>query len=284
MSTQDFPTPSREFRYYGVRPAWQWIDLAEVWRFRELIWMFALRDLKVRYRQTVVGIAWAVLQPLATMVIFWVLFQLLRGKPTASGLPYAVTSLCGLLPWQFFAASVTNATLSLVENQNLIQKVYFPRVILPVSSMIPALVDFCFAFVLLIGLMFFYGVTPTWTVVLLPFFLLLGFITALAVAMWLSALNAIYRDIQYVVPFVMQIGMFISPVVYEMDAAIPQKWQWLYSLNPMVSVLEGFRWTLLGMQPPAVGPMLVSFAGVALVFVSGTFYFRRMERFFSDRI
>ena len=243
-----------------------------------------MRDLKVRYRQTVVGIAWAVLQPLATMVIFWVLFQLLRGKPTASGLPYAVTSLCGLLPWQFFAASVTNATLSLVENQNLIQKVYFPRVILPVSSMIPALVDFCFAFVLLIGLMFFYGVTPTWTVVLLPFFLLLGFITALAVAMWLSALNAIYRDIQYVVPFVMQIGMFISPVVYEMDAAIPQKWQWLYSLNPMVSVLEGFRWTLLGMQPPAVGPMLVSFAGVALVFVSGTFYFRRMERFFSDRI
>lgn len=284
MSTQDFPTPSREFRYYGVRPAWQWIDLAEVWRFRELIWMFALRDLKVRYRQTVVGIAWAVLQPLATMVIFWVLFQLLRGKPTASGLPYAVTSLCGLLPWQFFAASVTNATLSLVENQNLIQKVYFPRVILPVSSMIPALVDFCFAFVLLIGLMFFYGVTPTWTVVLLPFFLLLGFITALAVAMWLSALNAIYRDIQYVVPFVMQIGMFISPVVYEMDAAIPQNWQWLYSLNPMVSVLEGFRWTLLGMQPPAPGPMLVSFAGVALVFVSGTFYFRRMERFFSDRI
>lgn len=284
MSTQDFPAAARDFRYYGVRPAWQWIDLAEVWRFRELIWMFALRDLKVRYRQTIVGIAWAVLQPLATMVIFWVLFQLLRGKPTASGLPYAVTSLCGLLPWQFFAASVTNATLSLVENQNLIQKVYFPRVILPVSSMIPALVDFCFAFVLLIGLMCFYGVAPTWTVVLLPFFLLLGFITALAVAMWLSALNAIYRDIQYVVPFVMQIGMFISPVVYEMDAAIPQKWQWLYSLNPMVSVLEGFRWTLLGMQPPAPGPMLVSFAGVALVFVSGTFYFRRMERFFSDRI
>jgi len=284
MSTQDFPAEAREFRYYGVRPAWQWIDLAEVWRFRELIWMFALRDLKVRYRQTVVGIAWAVLQPLATMVIFWVLFQLLRGKPTASGLPYAVTSLCGLLPWQFFAASVTNATLSLIQNANLIQKVYFPKVILPVSSMIPALVDFSFAFVLLIGLMFFYGVTPTWAVLLLPFFLLLGFITALAVAMWLSALNAIYRDIQYVVPFVLQIGMFVSPVVYEMDAAIPQKWQWLYSLNPMVSVLEGFRWTLLGMQPPALGPMLVSFAGVAVVFVSGTFYFRRMERFFSDRI
>ncbi len=243
-----------------------------------------MRDLKVRYRQTAVGAAWALIQPLMTMVVFGVLFGLLKSQPQASDVPYAVTSLAGLIPWQLFATTVTAATTSIVMNSNLVQKVYFPRIILPISAFIPSFVDFCIAMLMLIGLMIWFQIVPTWHIVFLPVMVVLVMITSLAFSLWLSALNAIYRDIQYVVPFLIQTGLLISPVVYETAAAIPPQWRWLYSLNPMVGPLEGFRWALLGLAPPSLISMSVSMAGMFLLLAGGMFYFRRMERFFSDRI
>jgi len=270
-------------RYYTARPAWQWFDLKEIWRFRELIWMFALRDLKVRYRQTIVGVLWAILQPLVSVAVFGVLFAVLKGKPTTGETPYAVTSLCALLPWQLFANSLTASTQSLVANQNLITKVYFPRVSLPISAIIGNLVDFGIGFVILLILLTVYSIVPTVAILLLPLMVLLVIVTSLAFSLWFSALNAIYRDVQYIVPFIIQIGVMISPVYYE-TAIIPKGWLWLYSLNPMVGVLEGFRWALLGLQPPSPWHILLSCVCILLVLAGGAFYFRRMERFFADRI
>ncbi len=273
-----------EMKYYGPRPGWQWIDFKELWRFRELIWMFALRDLKVRYRQTIVGVAWALIQPLVTMLVFGLLLKATNATAHSGDYPYALTCLCGLVPWQFFAASVTASTQSIVLNQQLVQKVYFPKVILPLSSMIPPLVDFVIAFSVILAMMVYYQVAPTIYILMLPLIIVLLMTAALALGLWLSALNAIYRDVQYVVPFLLQTGMFASPVIYEMSAAIPEKWQWLYSLNPMAGVLTSFRWAMLGTEPPNLTALLVSFAMLAIVTILGTFYFRRMERFFSDRV
>ncbi|MEM9365521.1 MAG: ABC transporter permease [Planctomycetota bacterium] len=285
------PTPAdatnlseRPMRYYSARTGWQLVDLAELWRHRELIWMLALRDIKVKYRQTVVGIVWAIIQPLMTMLVFGVLFHLIRGRPTTGDVPFAVTSLCGLVPWQLFAGTLTQSTSSLVVNQNLITKVYFPRVALPLSTLAVGMVDFALAFVILLLTIFIYGVVPTVAVVALPLMIVLVLLTSMAFGLWLSALNALYRDVQYAIPFFVQMGFFVSPVVYEMNAVIPSQWQWVYSLNPMVGVLEGFRWALLGMESPPIASMLLSTVGVGIMLFGGLLYFRLMERQFADRI
>ncbi|MCP4891248.1 MAG: ABC transporter permease [Planctomycetaceae bacterium] len=283
--TQPDPTlAERPMRYYSARTGWQLVDLAELWEYRDLIWMLSLRDIKVKYRQTIVGVAWAVIQPLITMVVFGVLFQLIKGQPTTGDVPYAVTCLCGLVPWQLFAGTLSQSTSSLVVNQNLVTKVYFPRVALPLSTLVAGLVDFGIAFVILVGTMAALGVVPSAAIALLPLMVMLVLLTSIAFGLWLSSLNALYRDIEYAVPFFIQIGFFVSPVVYEMNAVIPAKWQWLYSLNPMVGVLEGFRWAMLGTESPPVTSVLLSVIGVLFVLISGLVYFRRMERHFADRI
>lgn len=263
---------------------WRLLDLAELYRYRDLLWILTLRDLKVRYRQAVIGAAWAVIQPLGTMLLFGVLFDLLGRKPSSGAIPYSVTALCGLLPWQLFASSVTQASASLVNNRHVITKVYFPRMMLPAASVLCSLVDFVIAFGVLAGLMAWYGVTPGWPVVALPLFVVLAALAALAAGLWLSALNALYRDFIYVVPFLVQVGLFLSPVVYETQALIPPRWWPVYSLNPMVCVVEGFRWSLLGLPAPAWQTLAISLAAGLLLLVSGVAFFRRVEHAITDRI
>ena len=271
-------------RFYSKRPGFGLADLSELWQFRDLIWMFALRDLKVRYRQTLIGIAWAVVQPVMTMVVFGILFTLIKGKPHSSEVAYPVTSMCGLVPWQLFASTVVAATLSVSSNAQLVQRVYFPRIALPIASIIPAIVDFLIAFVVLLGMMLAFGAIPTWRVVFLPVMVFGIVMVSLSLSLWLSALNAIYRDVQYAVPFLIQIGMLASPAVYEMRAVIPEKWQLLYACNPMVGVLEGFRWSLLGTPAPDWKPIVISSLVAFILLAGGLIYFRRMERYFADRI
>jgi lipopolysaccharide transport system permease protein len=276
------PAAPLELVYYGARSGWKLIDFAELWRFRELVWAFGFRDLKVRYRQTAVGLAWAVLQPLMTVVVFGVLISWLRGSASDGKVPYVVTSLCGMVPWQFFAAATTQATLSIALNSQLIKKVYFPRVILPLSAFVPASVDFLVSFLMLASVMVYYGIVPGPRILLLPVLILATILVSAAFALWLSAVNGIYRDVQFAVPFVLQLGMMISPVVYETEAVVPEKWRLLYYLNPMAGLLQCYRWMLLGAELPALGSILTSAAAVGLLLVSGMFYFRRMERFFAD--
>ena len=273
---------SPEMIYYGAKTGWQLIDFAELWRFRELVWAFGFRDLKVRYRQTAVGLAWAVLQPLMTVVVFGVLISWLRGSASDGRVPYVVTSLCGMVPWQFFAAATTQATLSIAVNSHLIKKVYFPRVILPLSTFVPASVDFLVSFIMLAVVMMFYGVAPGPQILLLPVLILATLVVSAAVALWLSAVNGIYRDVQFAVPFVLQLGMMVSPVVYETETVVPEKWRLLYYLNPMAGLLQCYRWALLGSDFPSPLALLTSTIAVSVMLVGGMFYFRRMERFFAD--
>ena len=268
--------------YFEARSPWQLIDFAELWRYRELIWAFGFRDLKVRYRQTLVGVAWAVIQPLMTVVVFGVLIAWLRGSASDGRVPYVVTSLCGMVPWQFFAAATTQATLSIAVNNHLIKKVYFPRVILPLSTFVPASVDFLVSFIMLAIVMMFYGVVPGPQVLFLPVLILATLIVSAAVALWLSAVNGIYRDVQFAVPFVLQLGMMVSPVVYETETVVPEKWRLLYYLNPMAGLLQCYRWALLGSDFPSPLALLTSTIAVSALLVGGMFYFRRMERFFAD--
>lgn len=273
--------PTLEF---GPSRGWRMLDLGELWRYRELLWVLALRDVRVRYKQTIIGVAWAVLQPVLLMVVFTALFQLLGKVPASGAVPYAVTLYCALLPWNLFAHGLTQSSESLVQHQHLIQKVYFPRAVLPIAATLTGLVDFACAFVVLIGLMVYHDITPTWAVVTLPLLILLTMLASLSIALWLSALTALYRDFRIVVPFLMQLGFFISPVIFETTELVPESWRAVYSLNPMVGVLEGFRWALLGQPQPPLVPMLVSTGAVALLLVGGMFYFRRMERLFADRV
>jgi lipopolysaccharide transport system permease protein len=259
-------------------------SVRELWRHRELLWILALRDLKVRYRQTLIGVAWAVLQPACTLTIFLVLFGLLGREPGPDGTPYALVVICGLLPWQLFATIVTQSSGSLVAQQSLIGKVYFPRLILPLATAVPALVDFAVAFVLLVVMLVGYRVAPSWGVMLLPGAVLMAVLAALAAGVWLAALNALYRDVGFVVPFLLQVGFFASPVVYATDGLIPERWQLLFSVNPLVGVIEGFRWSLLGRGPAPVGPLLLAVIVVTVVLVSGLAYFHRTERCIADRI
>jgi homopolymeric O-antigen transport system permease protein len=279
---------SSEERYFGyqhktvIKPSSGWlsVDLGEVWAYRELLVLLAWRDVSVRYKQSVAGIGWAVFQPLMTMVIFTIIFGKFAKLPS-DGLPYPVFTYCALLPWNYFAQSLSGSSDSLVGSSNLITKVYFPRLILPLSKVTSGLMDFAVAFVILIGMMAWYGIAPTAGILLLPVFLLVAMITALGVGLWLTALNVKYRDVRFVVPFLAQFWMYASPVAYS-TSIVPEKWRWLYGLNPMAGVVEGFRWALLGKAAPDFGMMTASFGAVCVVLVSGLFYFRRMEKTFAD--
>jgi lipopolysaccharide transport system permease protein len=258
---------------------WHAVDLRELWHFRELIYFLLWRDLKVRYKQTALGGAWAILQPFLTMVVFSVVFGSLISVPS-QGVPYPVFSYTALLPWTFFATAVTRAGNSLIQDPNLISKVYFPRMVLPLAAVSGMLIDFGIAFVILVGMMFFYGLAPGLSVLTLPLLLLLAYITALGIGLFVSAANVKYRDVTYVIPFLTQFMLFLSPVVYA-TALVPPEWRLFYSLNPMVGVIDGFRWALLG-TPIDSGSFLVS-AGAAIVICAGSIlYFRRTEHEFAD--
>ena len=256
------------------------IRLRELWAYRELLYFFVWRDVKIRYKQTAIGAAWAVLQPFLTMLIFSLFFGRLAKLPT-NGLPYPIFYYCALLPWTYFAAALQNATNIMVDQQRLITKIYFPRLVLPISAVLSGLVDFAVAFGMLIALMVYYHIRPGSAALLLPGFLLLAVLTALGFGLWFSALNAVYRDVRYVVPFLVQFWMFASPVAYS-TSLVPERWRWIYGLNPIAGVIEGFRWALTG-QGLTPGPLLAaSFCAVVLVVLGGLFYFRRMEGTVAD--
>lgn len=257
-----------------------WRDL---WQYRELFFFLSWRDVLVRYKQTVIGVTWSVLRPFLTMVVFTLIFSKLAHFPS-EGVPYPILVFAAMLPWQLFANALTESSSSLVNNANLLSKVYFPRLIVPVSAVIVSLVDFMIAFVLLGGMMLWYGVLPGWRVLFLPGFLLLALLVALGMGVWLAALNVRYRDFRHVVPFVVQFGLYISPVGFS-SAVVPDKWRLLYSLNPMVGVIDGFRWTLLGggTQLYLPGLALSVFLSVLLLWF-GLGYFRKSEQAFADVI
>jgi len=259
---------------------WWVLPVGELWDYRELLYFFVWRDIKIRYKQTAIGAAWAVLQPFLTMLIFSLFFGKLAHIPS-EGLPYPIFYYSALLPWMYFAASLQNATSTIVENQRLITKVYFPRLHLPLSAVLSGLVDFGVSFLMLIAIMIYYGIRPTAAALWLPAFLVLAVATALGVGLWLSALNAIYRDVRYVVPFLVQFWMFASPVAYP-ASLVPEKWRWLYGLNPMAGVIEGFRWSLTGHGDPPGRLVLISAAVVLAVLLAGIAYFQKVETVVSD--
>jgi homopolymeric O-antigen transport system permease protein len=256
------------------------LDPNAVWHYQELLYFLIWRDIKVRYKQTVIGAGWAICQPLMTMVIFTVVFGNFAKIPS-DGLPYPIFAYTALLPWNYFAQAISHSGISLVGNANLISKVYFPRLIIPLSAAVAPLVDFVVAFVVLLGMMAWYGIVPTWHVVTLPLFLLIALVAALAVGLWLSALNVKYRDVGYTIPFLIQFWMYASPVAYPVSL-VPEKWRLLYSLNPMAGVIEGFRWALLKQESPDLGVMLISAVMIMTLLLGGIVYFGRMEQTFAD--
>jgi len=265
-----------------IRPSSGWISLKlkEVWNYRELLYFLVWRDIKVRYKQTALGAAWAIIQPFFSMVIFSLFFGKLAKMPS-DGIPYPIFAYTALVPWTFFANGLSQSSNSLVDSANLIRKVYFPRLTIPIANVLSGLVDFGLAFIVLIGLMLYYGVVPSARIIWLPVFLLLALVTALAVGLWLSVLNVEYRDVRYTLPFLTQFWMFATPIVYP-SSLLKEPWRTVYGLNPMVGVVEGFRWALLGTKN-SPGPMIAVSAVASLaLLVGGAFYFRRMEKTFAD--
>jgi lipopolysaccharide transport system permease protein len=265
-----------------IKPSRGWVNLQlkEVWEYRELLYFLAWRDIKVRYKQTVLGAAWAILQPFLTMVIFSIFFGGLAGVPS-DDIPYPIFSYAALVPWMFFANGLTKSTQSLVSGANMVKKIYFPRLLMPMSSVFSGLVDFVLAFVVLLAMMLYFNIIPTMAIIWLPLLLLLGLVTSLGVGMWLTAMNVQFRDIRYVMPFIVQAWMFATPIAYP-SSLLDEPWRTLYALNPMVGVVEGFRWALLGVDTQP-GPMILVSSVVAIgLLVSGAFYFRRMEKSFAD--
>jgi lipopolysaccharide transport system permease protein len=277
MATQYDAAPT-----FSIEPptGWTAIGLRELWEYRELLYFLIWRDVKVRYKQTALGAAWAVIQPFFMMVVFSLFFGKLAGMPS-DGIPYPVFAFCALLPWQLFAHALTESSNSLVANERLITKVYFPRLVVPIAAVLGGLVDFAIAFVILVAMMIYFGIVPGWQVVTLPGFILLAVMTALAVGLWLSALNVKYRDVRYTMNFLIQFWLFATPVAYP-SSLIPQQWRWLYGLNPMAGVVEGFRWALLGKTDPPGALLAVSIVVVVLLLVGGLYYFRKMEQEFAD--
>jgi lipopolysaccharide transport system permease protein len=259
------------------------LNLKEVWRYRELIYFFTWRDLKVRYKQSVLGVLWAILQPLMSMVVFTIFFGGLAKVPS-DGVPYPIFSYAALVPWTFFAAALDKSARSMLTSGNMISKIYFPRIIVPLSSVLANLVDFFIAFSILIVMMFMYHIVPTFNLLWLPLFLLLSIITALGVGLWLSALLVMYRDFGYLLGYIATFWQYVSPVIYS-SSLVPQKWLLLFSLNPMTGIIEGFRWALLGTARVVTPIMFVISASISIVlFITGLYYFRRMERIFADMI
>ena len=280
------PTAAEDVRQTVVRrqarPGWVAINFAELWQHRELLIFYAVRDIKVRYKQTLIGASWAILQPVLTMVVFSIFFGKLAGVPS-DDLPYPVFSFCGLLPWQLFAFALTRSSNSLVNNAHVITKVYFPRLIIPFASVIAGMVDFVIAFVVLVGIMFYYDIIPGWALLTLPLFVALAIAAALSVGLWLSALNVKYRDVRYTIPFLTQFWLFVTPVAYS-SSLVPSKWQAVYAINPMAGVVEGFRWAMLGKAAPSGTMLIVSAAATAILLAGGLFFFARMEKTFPDII
>ncbi len=270
------------FAVYEARSGWSALDLSELWTYRELLYFLTWRDILVRYKQAVVGIAWAALNPLLTMVVFTVIFNgALHVQSPVKDVPYAVFSFSGLLAWNFFATGVQRSGASLVTNANLLTKVYFPRLVIPLSAVLAGLVDLGISFLVLLALMAAYGVAPPWQIVFVPVFVLLAVVTALAAGLWLSAMNVLYRDVGYVIPFLVQLGMFVSPVIYPIDALPAGPLRFAIALNPMTAVIGGFRWALLG-QPLPGGYLWISLSVVPVLLATGLFFFKRVERVFAD--
>jgi lipopolysaccharide transport system permease protein len=282
--------PQEEVLYLKASSGWAFLNLGELWRYRELIYFFIWRDIKVRYKQTMLGAAWAIIQPFFTMVVFTIFFGRLAKVPS-DNVPYPIFAYTALLPWGMFTKALSDAGRSMISNRAMITKIYFPRLVIPLSSVLSGVVDFAIAFVVLLGMMVYYNTAPgseyqisiTSAVWLLPLFILLALVTALGVGLWLSALNVIYRDINYIIPFLTQFWLFITPIAYP-SSLIPERWRLIYALNPMTGVVEGFRWALLGTDT-APGPMLAVSTTIAIiVLITGLFYFRRMERTFADKV
>lgn len=265
-----------------IRPSRGWVSLKldELWEYRELLYFLVWRDIKVRYKQTVLGIAWAIIQPFFTMIVFSLFFGRLAKVPS-DGIPYAIFSFAALVPWTFFANGLSMASNSLVDSANLIKKVYFPRLAIPLATVLSGVVDFVLAFAMLLGMMFYFGIVPTFNVIWLPLLLVLALITSLGVSLWLSAMNVQFRDVRYTIPFLTQLWLFATPIAYP-SSLLSEPWRTLYGINPMVGVVEGFRWALLGTNT-APGPIIIVSSLAALsVLISGAFYFRRMEKTFAD--
>ena len=276
--------PPAEERTLVIRPTTGWSAprLGELWASRELLYFLTWRDIKVRYKQTALGAAWALLQPLFTMIVFSVLFGRL-GKMPSDGLPYPVFTMCGLVLWRLFADSLGASSNSLVANERLVTKVYFPRLVIPLAAVGTGLVDFLIALLILVTMMGYYGIAPGRAVLFAPVFMVMAVGTSLGVGLWLSAINVRYRDVRHTVSFLVQIWMFLTPVVYPMSL-IPRRWQFLYALNPMAGAVEGWRWAVLGKTDPPGASLAVSGAVIALVLAGGLFYFRRMEKTFADLV
>ena len=262
------------------RRGWASLRLHELWDYRELFYFLIWRDVKVRYKQTLLGAAWAILQPFFTMVVFSLFFGRLAKMPS-EGIPYPIFSYAALVPWTFFANGVSQSSNSLVMSANLIKKVYFPRLVIPIASVFSGFIDFILAFIVLLGMMLFYGIYPTSNIIWLPFLLVLAVLTSLGVGFWLSAINVQYRDIRYIVPFLLQLWMFATPIVYP-SSLLPEPWRTLYGINPMAGVVEGFRWALLGTETQPGGMVFVSALVAVGLVISGMYYFRRMEKIFPD--
>jgi lipopolysaccharide transport system permease protein len=271
-----------DMRMIRIEPSKGWVSLKldELWEYRELLYFLIWRDIKVRYKQTVLGAAWAIIQPVCTMVVFSLFFGRLAKIPS-DGVPYPIFAYAALVPWTFFAHGLSHAANELIQSANLLKKVYFPRLTMPVAAVLAGVVDFALAFTVLIGMMLYYGIVPTINVLWLPLFLLLALITSMGAGMWLSAVNVQFRDVRYAVPFLIQLWLFGTPIAYP-SSLLSEPWRTLYGINPMVGVVEGFRWALLG-TVAAPGPIITVSAliGLALL-VSGAFYFRRMEKTFAD--
>lgn len=278
--TANSPTAAIPVIHIEAARAWPSLKLHELWSYRELIYFLVWRDIKVRYKQTVLGAGWAMVQPLFTMLLFSLFFGRLARVPS-DGIPYPLFSFCALVPWSYFATAMTQGSNSLVSNSNLIKKVYFPRLAVPLAKVLSALMDFFLAFILLMGMTFYYHLHPTLRMLWIPFFLLLAMSTALGAAFWFSALNVRIRDVEQTLPFLIQIWLFATPIAYP-SSLLSQPWRSIYGINPMVGVVEGFRWALVGART-APGPMLLvsSLVSVAML-VSGAFWFRRLEKTFAD--
>jgi lipopolysaccharide transport system permease protein len=285
LSTLSTTSKSSSNTHIVIEPPHGWlpINIKEIWRFRELLYFLAWRDIKVRYRQTVLGAAWAIIQPFFTMVVFSVVFGQLANLPS-DGIPYPIFSYTALLPWQLFAFALLTTSNSLINSQELIAKIYFPRLIVPLASVLVGVIDFAMAFVILLGMMIFYKITPTFRILYLPLLILLALLSAIAIGLWFSALSVRYRDLRNTLPFVSQLWMYATPIAYA-GSLIPENWRLIYSLNPMTGVVEGFRWALLGQSSQLAGAMMWVSSGVVIILlVGGLFFFRRNEDYFADYI
>ncbi|MBI4687484.1 MAG: ABC transporter permease [Nitrospirae bacterium] len=280
MSVSELKT--KEIPFVRIEPSKGWVSikLKELWEYRELLYFLAWRDIRIRYKQTVLGVAWAIIQPLFTMVVFSLFFGRLAKMPS-DGIPYPIFSYAALVPWTFFANGLSQASNSLVSGANLIKKIYFPRLVMPIATVLSGVVDFLIAFIMLLAMMLYFGTVPTMNIVWLPLLLLLALVTSLGVSLWLSTMNVQFRDVRYAIPFLTQLWLFATPIAYP-SSLLSEPWRTLYGINPMVGVVEGFRWALLGTDTAPGSIIIVSTLVALVLLISGALYFRRMEKTFAD--